>query len=339
MPTSVTDKQPLLDVRDLRVDMRGEHGWVTIVDGVNLTIHAGETVGLVGESGSGKTLTSLALMRLLPQNARLSGRISLDGRDLTSLSSREMNAVRATELAMVFQEPRRSLNPAFTVGHQVEEVLRAHRVASRREARRRTAELFDLVGIPSPAERIDHYPHEFSGGMCQRVMLAMAIACEPRMLIADEPTTALDVTVQREVLELILELQERLQLGVLLITHDLGIVGEVCDRGAVMYAGQVVEDAPIMEIFDRPAHPYTAGLLLSVPEALQRHQRLGGIPGLVPPPHLLPAGCRFHPRCPLADGPRCESEPTPVQTVGAGDHLVQCARAHEGLDLKGAFGG
>ncbi|MFJ4840773.1 ABC transporter ATP-binding protein [Streptomyces sp. NPDC088746] len=324
----------VLDVRDLSVRIRTEHGWTGIVDGVNLAVHAGETVGLVGESGSGKTVTSLAVMRLLPDNARISGAVRLGDRDIMSLPEKELDRVRGVEMAMIFQEPRRSLNPVFTVGEQVAESVRRHRGASRKEAWARAVELLDLVGIPDPGRRAHNHPHEFSGGMCQRVMLAMALACDPKVLIADEPTTALDVTVQRQVLSLIHDIQQQLGLGVLLITHDLGVVAEVCDRAAVMYAGRIVEEAPVTQLFDAPGHPYTAGLLHAMPDPVRHAERMAVIPGRVPPPHEFPQACRFAPRCPYAVE-ECSQDVVPLRQTGP-DHSVRCARTGE-IELGDAF--
>ncbi|MEO3822724.1 ABC transporter ATP-binding protein [Actinomadura sp. B10D3] len=259
MATAAT--APVLDLRDLKVEVSNEGRWTTLVEDVDLTVGPGETVGLVGESGSGKTITSLAVMRLLPANARLTGSVRLGGRELVGLPDRELRRLRGGEMSMIFQEPRRSLNPAFSVGDQVAESVRHHDRVDRKAAWSRAVEFFERVGIPDPARRARDYPHQFSGGMCQRVMLAMALACSPSLLIADEPTTALDVTVQRQVLELIRELQEELGLGVLLITHDLGVVAEVCDRAAVMYGGRVVEHATVVDLFDKPRDDYTSRLL------------------------------------------------------------------------------
>ncbi|WP_181781797.1 ABC transporter ATP-binding protein [Pseudonocardia pini] len=321
---------PVLEVSGMSVDIRIDRDWVRIVEDVSLTVRPGETVGLVGESGSGKTVTSLAIMHLLPPNARIHGSVRVNGRELVGLRGRELDRIRGPEMAMIFQEPRRSLNPAFTVGDQVAESVRRHRRTDRRTAWRRAVELFDLVGIPDPGRRASAYPHEFSGGMCQRVMLAMALACEPQLLIADEPTTALDVTVQRQVLALIGEVQERLGLGVLLITHDLGVVAEVCDRAAVMYAGRISEQGPVTDLFDRTAHPYTAGLLHAMPDPVRHADRMGSIPGMVPPPDQFVDGCRFAPRCPFA-ADECAAPGIALRdvSVGAHEHTVRCARSGE----------
>lgn len=323
----------VMQATDLTVEVSTERGWVTIVDSVDLTVNRNEVVGLVGESGSGKTLTSLSVMGLLPKNARISrGSVDLMGQRISDMEERKLADVRGAKAAMIFQEPRRCLNPAFTVGDQVAESLRRHRGWSRKRAMQHTIELFKLVEIPQAEHRVKQYPHEFSGGMCQRVMLAMAIACDPMLLIADEPTTALDVTVQRQVLELIRRLQAELGLGVLLITHDLGVVAEMCDRVSVMYAGQVVEEAPADELFHNPQNPYTSALLQSMLEPSRRGEPLGFIPGLVPAPHEFPATCRFQDRCRHAVEETCR-QTIPLTSVAPG-HLSRCARAAE-LDLPG----
>ena len=337
---TVTADKTLIQDTVLRVDglcvdfETPDHGWTRIVDDVTFSVRKGETVGLVGESGSGKTVTSLAIMRLLARNARTSGSTLVNNRDLNTLSEKEIDEARGAEIAMIFQEPRRSLNPAFRVGDQVAEAVRRHRRCSRKDAWARTVELFDRVGIPEPAKRVHAYPHEFSGGMCQRVMLAMALSCDPDVLIADEPTTALDVTVQRQVLGLIHELQRELGLGVLLITHDLSVVAEVCDRAAVMYAGRIVENAPILELFDNPQHPYTAGLLHAMPDPVRHAEKMGVIPGRVPPPHEFVDSCRFAPRCPYVRD-ACTAGLIPLSATGS-DHLVRCVRAGE-ISLEDAF--
>jgi len=318
---------------DLTVEVSTEHGWVTIVDGVDLTVGRNEIVGVVGESGSGKTVTSLAVMGLLPRNARISrGSVDLMGTRISDLDERRLADVRGVKAAMIFQEPRRCLNPAFTVGDQVAESLRRHRGWSRKRAMQHTIELFELVEIPQAAHRVQQYPHEFSGGMCQRVMLAMALACDPMLLIADEPTTALDVTVQRQVLELIRRLQAEMGLGLLLITHDLGVVAEMCDRVSVMYAGQVVEEADADTLFHSPKNPYTSALLQSMLEPSRRGEPLGYIPGIVPPPHEFPTTCRFRARCSHTDESTC-ARPIELHSVRPG-HLSRCERIHD-LDLPG----
>jgi peptide/nickel transport system ATP-binding protein len=323
----------VLQAQDLAVDVRIENEWIRVVENIDFEVRAGATLGLVGESGSGKTLTSLALMGLLPTNARLgSGTVRLKDRTISGLSEREMSDIRGNRVAMIFQEPRRSLNGAFTVGDQIAEVVRRHKKSSHRQAWSDAVEMLDRVGIPEPARRARQYPYEFSGGMCQRVMLAIALACEPDVLIADEPTTALDVTVQRQVLELISDLQAEMGLAVVLITHDLGVVAEVCDDVAVMYAGQIVEKSPVDSVFHDPAHPYTSGLLRSIPEAARRDEALGYIPGLVPPPTQFVQTCRFAPRCEHAQS-SCTNDVAGMHELLPG-HSVRCLRSEE-LRRKG----
>jgi oligopeptide/dipeptide ABC transporter ATP-binding protein len=306
----------LLEVRDLRTAFHTEEGVAVAVDGVSFHVERGEVLGVVGESGSGKSVTALSIMRLVQEPGRIApeSQILLNGRDLTTASEREMRDVRGNDVAMIFQEPMTSLNPVFPVGDQIAEAIRLHRGAKGKAARARAVELLRLVGIPLPERRVDEYPHQLSGGMRQRVMIAMALANEPDLLVADEPTTALDVTIQAQILELLLELRQRLGMGVILITHDLGVVAEVCDRVVVMYAGQVVEEGPVQEIFARPGHPYTEGLLAAVPRPDQRGGRLAVIPGVVPAPTHWPTGCRFHPRCPYA-WDRCQEQP-PLLAAG-----------------------
>jgi oligopeptide/dipeptide ABC transporter ATP-binding protein len=327
----------VLEIDGLSVEFRTPEGWVRVVEGVSLTVPEGVTVGLVGESGSGKTVTSLAVMGLLPRDtARVRGSIKLSGREVVGMSRRELGDLRGSEMAMVFQEPRRSLDPAFTVGHQIAEVLRRHEGLSRREAGERAVALLDRVGIADAPRRSRAYPHEFSGGMCQRVMLAIALACKPKLLIADEPTTALDVTVQKEMLDLMNELQAELGISILFITHDLGVVGQMCDWVNVMYAGQVVESTPMERLFFRPRHPYTEGLLAAIPETTPKGGRLRAIPGIVPAPTGWPDGCRFSPRCAYAQADVCEGRPVPLEWAGP-EWSVRCARKAE-ITLKGIAG-
>jgi oligopeptide/dipeptide ABC transporter ATP-binding protein len=316
---------PLLEVRDLSVSFRTQDGTVHAVDNVSFTVNRGEVLGIVGESGSGKSVTAMTLMRLiLDQNAVFSGEVLFDGRDLMQLSQRDMLQVRGTRIAMIFQDPMTSLNPVYRVGWQIEEQLRAHEAMSAKQARRRTLELLGAVGIPNPQARVDDYPHQFSGGMRQRVMIAMGISCNPDVLIADEPTTALDVTIQAQILELIGNLQREFDSAVVLITHDLGVVAEVANRVAVMYAGRIVEYAEVRELFRRPQHPYTWGLLGSISRMDRpRQRRLAAITGQPPSLISLPAGCSFRPRCPHAFD-RCRAErPDLVARSGAG-HLDAC---------------
>ena len=323
----------LLAVEALRVQFATAKGWLTVVDDVGFSVGPGETVGLVGESGCGKTVSALAIMGLLPQRGAqiASGSVQFAGEELTGLSNREMRRIRGNEISMIFQEPMTSLNPAFTVGNQIAESVRLHRDVSRRAAWQRAIEMLDLVGISDARRRVHDYPHLFSGGMRQRAMIAMALACEPKLLIADEPTTALDVTIQAQVLDLMRSLQERLGMAMLFVTHDLGVVADICDRVVVMYAGQVVEQAPVADLFARPNHPYTAALLASMPQAVALASRLHVIPGEVPSPDRLPAGCRFHPRCEFA-ADRCREAAVPLTAGPVSDTLVRCVR-HEELQL------
>jgi oligopeptide/dipeptide ABC transporter ATP-binding protein len=313
----------LLEVGDLRTWFHTEEGEARAVDGVSFEVERGEVLGIVGESGSGKSVTALSIMRLVQEPGRIEdgSRITFADQDLLALPERAMRDVRGNDISMIFQEPMTSLNPVYPVGDQISESIRLHRGLSRREARDRAVALLQLVGIPLPERRVDEYPHQLSGGMRQRVMIAMALANEPDLLIADEPTTALDVTIQAQILELILKLREQMGMAIILITHDLGVVAEACDRVAVMYAGQVVEKGVVADIFARPAHPYTQGLLSAVPRADQRGGRLAVIPGVVPPPTRWPHGCRFRPRCPYA-WELCNEQPGLLQ---AGDgQLGRC---------------
>ncbi len=322
----------LLEVEALAVEMFTERGPVRVVDEVGFHLDTGETFGLVGESGSGKTVTSLALLGMIgpPSGRVVEGSVRLAGRELRGLPPAELQHVRGREVGMIFQEARRSLDPAFTVGDQITETVRAHLGLSRRDAWRRAVEMLDLVGIPSAERRAREYPHQFSGGMAQRVMLAIALCCSPKVLIADEPTTALDVTVQAQVLDLIRDLQAELGLAVLFISHDLGVIAEMCDRVAVMYAGQIVEQAPAMDLFLQPQHPYTAALLDAIPNVDAATRELVAIPGVVPPAHDWPSGCRFHPRCAHAEA-RCAGEAPGL--IGDG-RVARCLRVGE-LALEG----
>ncbi len=291
----------LLEVRNLSVEFATNSGVVRAVEGVDLSVEEGEVVGIVGESGSGKSVSSLAVMGLVAANGRVSAdRLSFAGHDLLSLGRRERRHITGRDVAMIFQEPMTSLNPCFTVGFQIIEGLRTHLGGSRAELRRRAVELLDQVGIPDPETRLAAFPHQLSGGMNQRVMIAMAIACNPKLLIADEPTTALDVTIQRQILELLIDLQRRRGMALVLITHNMGVVAETAHRVVVMYAGQVVEQRPAAELFRRPRHPYTAALLEALPERSVGQRRLAAIPGVVPGLGDRPDGCLFHPRCAFA---------------------------------------
>lgn len=291
----------ILEVRNLRTSFKTEAGEIKAVDGVSFDVPKGKTIGIVGESGSGKSITSLTIMRLLAKNGYIKGgEILYKGKDITKLTDKEMRDIRGNQISMIFQEPMTSLNPVFTVGQQISETIRIHKKVSKKEALNLSIEMLKLVGIPSPEKRIKQYPFELSGGMRQRVMIAMALACDPEILIADEPTTALDVTIQAQILELIRDLQNRLGMSVIMITHDLGVVAETCDYVAVMYAGQVVEYADVRTLFKNPKHPYTLGLLNSLPRHDIDQEKLIPIKGMVPSPFDMPAGCRFAPRCPVA---------------------------------------
>lgn len=301
---------PLLEVRNLSVSFPTDEGLVHAVDDVSFTLTANETLGIVGESGSGKSVTSLAILGLLPRTARVRGEILFRGRDLVGLRERDLQPLRGRHIAMVFQDALAALNPVFTIGSQIAEAIAVHAELPKPELRRRVIELLDLVGIPNPATRIDQYPHEYSGGMRQRAMIAMSIANEPDILIADEPTTALDVTIQAQVLEVLERIQDRTRSSIVLITHDLGVVAGVADRVLVMYAGRQAEIGDVEEIFYRSRHPYTLGLLASLPRIDRRdQQRLLHIVGQPPSLIHVPSGCAFHPRCPFAEAPgRCSQE-------------------------------
>ena len=295
----MSEPETLLRVRGLRTHFFTNDGVVRAVDGVDLSVRQGETLGLVGESGCGKSITALTVMRLLSRPGRaVAGRIDFNGRNLLELPDEEMEDVRGNDIAMIFQEPMTSLNPVFRVGDQIGEALQRHLGVSRDEARDRVVELFTTVGIPSPERRVREFPHQMSGGMRQRVMIAMALACKPKLLIADEPTTALDVTIQAQILELIKELKRTQNMAVIMITHDLGVIAEVAQNVAVMYAGKIVERAPVEDLFASPQHPYTQGLLASIPSPDKLGRRLDVISGVVPHPLNLPHGCTFAPRCP-----------------------------------------
>jgi len=321
--------EPLLELRELQTHFFTDDGVIRAVDGVSFAIEPGETLAVVGESGSGKSVTSLSILRLVssPPGRIVGGQIKFRGRDLLTLSDAEMRSIRGREISMIFQEPMTSLNPVYTCGEQILEVLMLHEKLDRKTARARTVDLLRLVGIPSPEQRVDEYPHQMSGGMRQRVMIAMALACRPALLIADEPTTALDVTIQAQILDLLKGLRQELGMAVLLITHDLGVVAETADRVAVMYAGQVVEYCDVRPAFRSTRHPYTAGLLASLPKLGAETERLRVIPGNVPNPANFPSGCRFHPRCPIAVE-RCRTEMPALRDVGGG-HLARCFRAEE----------
>lgn len=306
---------PLLEIRGLEVEFRSQRGWVRVVDGISLRIDEGESLCLVGESGCGKSVTALSIARLLPATlSRIAGgEIRLQGRHVERMSPGELRGIRGSVVSYVFQEPGASLNPVFRVGHQILESLKLHRPG--RAHQDEVVRLLKLVGIPAPESRMRDYPHQLSGGMQQRVMIAMALASEPKLLVADEPTTALDVTIQAQILDLIRDLRQRLGMAVLLITHNLGIVGDFADRVAVMYAGQMVEESPATLLLKRPLHPYTRALMRSIPELGKPSGRLQAIPGAVPAPGQWPSGCRFSPRCSLVRS-ECASRPPDVLEIG-----------------------
>jgi len=325
----------LLEVSDLGTWFYTRQGIVKAVDGVDFEVAAGETLAIVGESGCGKSMTALSLMRLIPDppGRIVSGSIKLAGRDLLKISEEEMRDVRGNEISMIFQEPMTSLNPVMTIGKQISEALILHRDMDRKQAMKRAIEMLDLVRIPEPAQRAKEYPHQLSGGMRQRAMIAMALACNPKVLIADEPTTALDVTIQAQILELIVELQREFSAAVLLITHDLGVVAETAHRVIVMYAGRKVEEATVGELFARPFHPYTVGLMNSIPrldlmrgQTDRTNERLQEIPGIVPPLFALPPGCAFAPRCSKADD-KCRAERPAYEEKQPG-HWAACWHTH-----------
>jgi oligopeptide/dipeptide ABC transporter ATP-binding protein len=313
----------LLELRGLRTEFKTMDGIVRAVDGVDYAVRAGKSLGVVGESGSGKSVTALTVMRLLESNATTTGEVWFDGRELIGMASRDIEALRGNEMAMIFQEPLTSLNPVFTVGNQIAEQVRRHKKVSKKEAWDQAIEALRLVGIPSPERRVKQYPHELSGGMRQRVMIAMALSCEPKLLIADEPTTALDVTIQAQILELLKEIQARTGSALLLITHDLGVVAEMVDEVVVMYGGQVVERGPVEEVLIRPSAPYTVGLIESIPSVEKRGGRLHAIKGVVANPFNLPPACRFEPRCPYA-WDLCRTEAPQLVQISA----TQIARCH-----------
>jgi peptide/nickel transport system ATP-binding protein len=315
----------LLRIEGLRTEFPLGRGMFAAVDGVDLALEPGRTLGIVGESGSGKSMLSLSVMRLVPPPGRIAaGRVLFAGQDLAALPAAAMRHVRGRRIAMIFQEPMTSLNPAHTVGDQVMEAMRAHEPGAR-NLRARAAAALDRVRIPAPSRRLDEYPHQLSGGMRQRVMIAMALSCSPDLLIADEPTTALDVTVQAQILDLLRDLQQQTGMAIVLITHDLGIVAEMADQVAVMYAGRIVESAPVLGLFDEPQHPYTLGLLGSMPRLGDDRDRLAAIEGVVPSAAALPPGCRFHPRC-VFGAPVCTEGSPPLRRLGPA-HCAACIRA------------
>ncbi len=326
----------LLEVIDLKTYFDTDEGTVKAVDGVSFHLDKGETLAVVGESGSGKSVMSLSMMRLIPTPpGRIAGgKILFEGKDLVTRTEREMRKIRGNDISMIFQEPMTSLNPVYTVGDQIAEAIVLHQGKSHREAMKMAAEMLDLVGIPEPGKRVKNFPHQMSGGMRQRVMIAMALSCGPKLLIADEPTTALDVTIQAQILDLMRKLQSEIGMSILFITHDLGVVAEMADRAVVMYAGRAVEEAHVNDIFANPQMPYTLGLLNSIPRvdrAAEHQDRLQAIPGNVPNPLNLPQGCAFHPRCRFVQD-KCKVAIPNLEDTGNG-HMVRCVRWQE-LDLK-----
>lgn len=312
----------LLEVNDLKTYFYTEDGVVRSVDGVTFHVNKGETVAIVGESGCGKSVTSYAILRLISPPGKIAGgEIIFNNQDLTKLSEKEMRKIRGNEISMIFQEPLTSLNPVFTVGAQISEAIILHQNVSKAEAREKSIEMLKKVGIPRAEKVYDSYPHALSGGMRQRVMIAMALSCNPKLLIADEPTTALDVTIQAQILNLMLQLKEELGTSIILITHDLGVVAESADRVIVMYAGQVVEEADVFSLFKDPKHPYTKGLLASTPKIHEDRERLISIPGTVPSPLAWPKGCRFYARCAYAQ-PICKEQPPQLKEYGG--HQIRC---------------
>ena len=329
-PAAAPEGPPLLELRDLRSYFDTEDGTVKAVDGVNLSIRRGETLGIVGESGCGKSVTAFSIMRLIPEPpGRIAGgQILFEGQDLTRLSQAEMRKIRGNRISMIFQEPMTSLNPVYTVGDQIAEAIVLHQQKTPEEARALALDMLMQVGIPDPHKRIDNFPHEMSGGMKQRVMIAMALVCRPALLIADEPTTALDVTIQAQILDILRRLQREVGMSIWFITHDLGVVAELSHQVAVMYAGKVVERADVVSLYGRPRHPYTQGLFKSLPGTKSGGKRLEVIQGSVPNPLELPTGCRFHPRCPHAIEDCKQIEPGLVEV--APGHAVACLRVERG---------
>lgn len=314
--------EALLEIKDLRVGPADDESYV-ILDNVSFKVREGEMLAIVGESGCGKSMTALSMMGLLPRNIKIgSGSIQFEGRELTNLNSKMMNEIRGKDIAMIFQEPLTALNPAFTIGNQIAEVFKHHTNFNKEEIRRQSIEVLKKVKIPDPEEKLNAYPHQLSGGMRQRVMIAMALACNPKILIADEPTTALDVTIQAQILDLILELQEQFKMSVIIITHDLGVVAETCQRAIVMYAGQIVEEGKVEDIFEQPLHPYTRGLMLSAPRLGKSQEKLHVIKGVVPDIDNMPKGCRFNPRCEFATE-QCLEQSPPLEQIDSG-RSVRC---------------
>ncbi|MDY4660895.1 MAG: ABC transporter ATP-binding protein [Pseudoflavonifractor capillosus] len=322
--------EPILKVKGLCTEFKTVDSRVRAVDGVDLELYPGETLGIVGESGCGKSVTALSIMQLLPKGVGkvVDGQILFDGKDMLKLSTKELLSLHGRDMAMIFQEPMTSLNPVYTIGYQLSEVLRYHMGMNKKDAWQKSIDLLKDVGVSRPEQIVRSYPHELSGGMLQRVMIAMGLSCNPKLLIADEPTTALDVTIQAQILELMGKLKEEYNTAILMITHNMGVVAEVCDRVIVMYAGYVVEMAEVNELFDNPSHPYTQGLLKCIPNIDEDREVLDTIEGTVPPPYAMPKGCRFAPRCPYAT-PECEANKPELYDIGGG-HTCRCFRYKEG---------
>ncbi|MBG9545475.1 peptide ABC transporter ATP-binding protein [Cytobacillus firmus] len=314
--------QRVLEVDKLKVGIRDDGRKISIVNGISFHLHKGETLGIVGESGCGKSMTSLSLMGLLPPGVeRHDGDVRLGDLRFKDFTKKDWRKIRGKKISMIFQEPMSSLNPVYTIGEQIMEMILSHEKVSKKAARARALEMLKLVGIPRPEQVLDEYPYQLSGGMRQRVMIAIALSCNPEVLIADEPTTALDVTIQAQILELMKDIQNKLHMSIVLITHDLGVVAEMCDRVIVMYAGEVVEESSVVELFDHPKHPYTKGLIASLPDVEEQREYLSSIPGVVPAPGNMPSGCRFAPRCSLAHD-RCIE--TPPQFTTESGSQVKC---------------
>jgi len=329
----VNDRQPFLKVKNLKTYFFTDDGVVKAVDGVNFEVYPGETLGIVGESGCGKSVTSLSILRLLDEKGRIvDGEIIFDGKDLTKLSEDEMRDIRGNDIAMIFQEPMVALNPVYTIGDQIMEAIILHQKVSKDEARKIAIDMLRKVGIPEPEKRVDEYPHELSGGMRQRAMIAMALSCHPKLLIADEPTTALDVTIQAQILELMKQLQKDLGMSIIMITHDLGVIAEVSDRVAVMYAGKIVEYTDVKRLFKDPKHPYTWALLNAIPRMDIEQRRLFSIPGVVPDALHFPPGCKFHTRCEFATE-KCKKKEPELVEIEKG-HFAACWNIEKLEDAK-----
>nr|WP_276537520.1 ABC transporter ATP-binding protein [Bacillus infantis] len=330
----------MLDINNVSLELKKDGKYTKILDQISFQVNKGETVGIVGESGCGKSMTALSLMRLLPDKAKLDGEIVLDGNDITKYKKKQMEKIRGDKMSMIFQDPLTSLNPLHTVGKQIDETLMLHTDLNKNQRKSRIIELLKEVGLPRADELIYEYPHQLSGGMRQRIMIAIAMACNPSMLICDEPTTALDVTVQAQILELMNKLKKSNDMGIIMITHDLGVVAEVCDRVVVMYAGKIVEQADVKELFGSPKHPYTKGLLDSVPRLGVKKEKLGSIPGMVPSPDKMPQGCRFYDRCGMAMEV-CKTNMPEIKDVGQ-NHQAACwlyeGKDGESFDTAGSKG-